>query len=43
MRYVYDNSAGNPRNPSSPPRRVLTGPESRDEMGELLIQFLTGE
>ena len=42
MRYVYDNSAGNPRNPSSPPRRVLTGPESRDEMGELLIQFITG-
>jgi hypothetical protein len=26
MRYVYDNSAINPRNPSSPPRRVLTGP-----------------
>jgi Flp pilus assembly protein TadD len=42
MRYVYDNSDANPRNPSSPPRRVLTGPESRDEMGELLIQFLTG-
>ena len=29
MRYVYDNSAGNPRNPSSPPRRVLTGREPR--------------
>jgi Flp pilus assembly protein TadD len=40
MRYVYDNSASNPRNPSSPPRRVLTGPGSDDEMGELLVQFL---
>ena len=40
MRYVYDNSADNPRNPSSPPRRVLTGPDGNDEMGELLIQFL---
>jgi Flp pilus assembly protein TadD len=40
MRYVYDNSAANPHNPSSPPRRVLTGPDSNDEMGELLVQFL---
>jgi Flp pilus assembly protein TadD len=40
MRYVYDNSAANPRNPNSPPRRVLTGPGSDDEMGELLIQLL---
>ena len=40
MRYVYDNSAANPRNPSSPPRRVVTGPEGNDEMGELLIQLL---
>jgi Flp pilus assembly protein TadD len=42
MRYVYDNSPDNPRNPSSPPRRVLTGPGSNDEMGELLIQLLAG-
>jgi Flp pilus assembly protein TadD/mono/diheme cytochrome c family protein len=40
MRFVYDNSSTNPRNPSSPPRRVLSGPEGSDEMGELLIQFL---
>jgi Flp pilus assembly protein TadD len=40
MRYVYDNSAVNPRNPSSPPRRVVTGPDGTDEMGELLIQLL---
>jgi Flp pilus assembly protein TadD len=40
MRYVYDNSAENPRNPSSPPRRVLSGPGSADEMGELLVQLM---
>jgi Flp pilus assembly protein TadD len=40
MRYVYDNSAANPRNPSSPPRRVVTGPDDDDEMGELLIQLM---
>jgi Flp pilus assembly protein TadD len=40
MRFVYDNSSANPRNPSSPPRRVLSGPEGSDEMGETLIQFL---
>ena len=40
MRYVYDNSATNPFNPSSPPQRVRFGSETRDEMGELLIQVL---
>jgi WD40-like Beta Propeller Repeat len=29
----YDNSAANPHNPSSPPRRVLWGEQSLDEMG----------
>ena len=29
---VYDNSASNPRNPSSPPRRVRYGPNAEDEM-----------
>lgn len=38
MRYTYDNSAANPRNPSSPPRRVTFGPRSSDEMGELWLQ-----
>jgi Flp pilus assembly protein TadD len=42
MRFVYDNSSANPRNPNSPPRRVLSGPEGSDEMGELLIQFVAG-
>jgi mono/diheme cytochrome c family protein/roadblock/LC7 domain-containing protein len=29
----YDNSAANPRNPSHPPKRVLWGEQSFDEMG----------
>ena len=29
---VYDNSAGNPANPSSPPRVVTSGFETTDEM-----------
>ena len=40
MRYRYDNTARNPHNPSTPPRRVRFGSETRDEMGELLIQVL---
>lgn len=35
----YDNSAGNRRNPSSPPRRVLWGEQSFDEMGTVGLQF----
>jgi hypothetical protein len=38
MRFVYDNSAENPRNPNQPPREVLYGPQSSDEMGELWFQ-----
>jgi Flp pilus assembly protein TadD len=41
MRYVYDNSAGNPRNPEHPPRRATWGQRSADEMGDLWIQVLT--
>lgn len=40
MRITYDNSAANPNNPHSPPRRVLHGPDSTDEMGELWLQLL---
>jgi Flp pilus assembly protein TadD len=40
MRYSYDNSDGNPRNPHHPPRRVQYGPESTDEMGDLWLQFV---
>jgi cytochrome c-type biogenesis protein CcmH/NrfG len=41
MRYTYDNSAGNPRNPSQPPLRVRWGQRSAEEMGDLWIQVLT--
>ncbi len=41
MRYSYDNSADNERNPNHPPRRVRYGPRSSDEMGSLLFQLLT--
>lgn len=40
MRYSFDNSAMNPRNPNSPPRRVVYGPQSTDEMAELWVQVL---
>lgn len=40
MRWTYDNSAANPRNPARPPVRVVYGPRSADEMGELMIQVL---
>jgi tetratricopeptide (TPR) repeat protein len=40
MRYTYDNSAGNIRNPNRPPRRVVAGDKSSDEMAHLWIQVL---
>ena len=40
MHYTYDNSNANPRNPASQPRRVLYGPNSSDEMGDLWLAFL---
>ena len=40
MRYVYDNSAANPRNPHHPPTRVVWGQNTSDEMGDLWIQVL---
>jgi len=42
-RYVYDNSADNPFNPSQPPVRVRHGYQSSDEMAELQLQVLTSE
>ena len=41
MRYTYDNSASNPRNPAQQPRRVMYGPNSKDEMGDLWLELLT--
>ena len=40
MEFRYDNSAENPRNPHDPPRRVLYGPESSNEMGDLWVQVV---
>jgi thioredoxin-like negative regulator of GroEL len=40
MRYHYDNSSANPRNPNSPPRRVRGGNQSTDEMTHLWLQVL---
>src|SRR5258706_1455057 len=36
--YTYDHNADNPRNPSSPPRRVRRGEQTTDEMGVTFIQ-----
>jgi hypothetical protein len=40
MRYHYDNSAANPRNPSNPPRLVEAGNRTTDEMCHLWLQVL---
>jgi tetratricopeptide (TPR) repeat protein len=40
MVYTYDNSAANPRNPDRPPRRVIFGQSSTDEMGDLWLQVV---
>jgi tetratricopeptide (TPR) repeat protein len=40
MRFHYDNSSGNPRNPASPPKLVTGGDRSTDEMGHLWLQVL---
>ena len=36
----YDNSAGNPSNPSNPPKRVTFGEQSTDEMGAVTIEMV---
>src|SRR4051812_2452208 len=41
MQFTYDNSEDNVRNPDRPPRRVVWGQRSADEMGDLWIQVLT--
>lgn len=40
MRYHYDNSSANVRNPNQPPKRVTAGNGSKDEMGHLWLQVL---
>jgi tetratricopeptide (TPR) repeat protein len=39
MRFTYDNSAANPRSPR-PPRRVVWGQHSTDEMGALWVEVI---
>ena len=43
MRYAYDNSAENIRNPNQPPKRVLAGNRAVDEMAHLWLQVLPRE
>ncbi len=40
VKMTYDNSADNPHNPTSPPRRVRWGKESTDEMGSITLQVV---
>lgn len=37
VRFVYDNSAENPRNPSVPPKMVMWGEDTFDEMASLIL------
>jgi tetratricopeptide (TPR) repeat protein/mono/diheme cytochrome c family protein len=40
MRYTYDNSQQNPRNPNDPPKRVTAGNQATDEMAHLSLQVV---
>jgi tetratricopeptide (TPR) repeat protein/mono/diheme cytochrome c family protein len=40
MKFVYDNSDDNVRNPNDPPQRVLAGNRAVDEMAHLWLQVL---
>ena len=40
MEYTYDNTADNPRNPSTPPKRVRRGEQTTDEMGITFLQVM---
>jgi tetratricopeptide (TPR) repeat protein len=40
MRYEYDNSSANARNPHHPPARVVWGQNTSDEMGDLWLQLV---
>jgi len=41
MRFTFDNSSANVRNPNDPPQRVVFGPRTSNEMGDLWIQVLS--
>lgn len=40
MEFVYNNSEDNIRNPHSPPKRVVQGSDTDDEMGDLWFQMI---
>jgi hypothetical protein len=40
MEFTYDNSEANPRNPNHPPKRVVWGPATTDEMAGLHVQVV---
>jgi Flp pilus assembly protein TadD/mono/diheme cytochrome c family protein len=40
MRFTYDNSSDNVRNPNHPPQRVVAGNRAADEMAHLWLQVL---
>ncbi|MCC6234428.1 MAG: tetratricopeptide repeat protein [Verrucomicrobiales bacterium] len=40
MRFTFDNSSANPRNPRHPPQRTTFGLQTSDEMAELWFQLL---
>jgi len=40
MRYTYDNSSDNARNPNTPPRRVVGGQKSTEEMADAWLEVL---
>ncbi|MDX1953329.1 MAG: tetratricopeptide repeat protein [Verrucomicrobiota bacterium] len=40
MRFSYDNSTNNHRNPGNPPRQVSYGVQTTDEMAEIWLQVL---
>jgi Flp pilus assembly protein TadD len=40
MRFTYDNSAANPRNPFRPPQHIVWGQNTTDEMGDLWVQLV---
>jgi tetratricopeptide (TPR) repeat protein len=41
LRYVYDNTSANPRNPNRPPKRVTFGQTTASEMASLWVQVVT--
>jgi len=40
MKFIYDNSSDNIRNPNMPPKRVVAGNRASDEMAHLWLQVL---